>query len=248
MEAASTCPKCGQRREPEWGECPFCGVVYAKAEARRGAAPATATAVGGGQAWSVAVPAAAAAAGGVWSGAAPAAAGWGGPPPPPADDDDLYRPPSAPVGAATRRISDAGLASRGARLAAQLVDGLIGAGLGFALGLVLPGATAAGGGDGTLPLLAFAAAFVALVGINLRLLYLYGQTIGKRIIGVRIVRLDGDRAGLGRLVVLRTMVPSMIAGVPFLGVLFAVVNYLFIFRDDRRCLHDHMADTKVVVA
>ncbi|HEX6202966.1 MAG TPA: RDD family protein, partial [Thermoanaerobaculia bacterium] len=169
-------------------------------------------------------------------------------PPPPADGEDLYRPPSAPA-VPTRHHTSAALAGRGTRLAAQVVDGLLAVPLGFGLALVEPdGPPVLSPDTQTLVLLAVAVAFLLLVAINLRLLYLHGQTIGKRVLGVRIVRLDGDRASLGRIVVLRTMAPSLVSGIPLLGMLFALVNYLFIFRDDRRCVHDHMADTKVVVA
>jgi uncharacterized RDD family membrane protein YckC len=243
--AASTCPKCGLRREPDWGECPFCGVIYAKAEARRAEPPAAA----GGGGWSVAVPAAAGAGGATWGGAAPPAGTWGAPPPPPpADGEDLYRPPSAPA-VSTRHHTSAALAGRGTRLAAQIVDGLFAVPLGIGVAVLEPaGPAAVDPNTEMLVILGVLLAFLVLVGINLRLLYLHGQTIGKRVLGVRIVRLDGDRASLGRIVVLRTMAPSMVSGIPLLGTLFALVNYLFIFRDDRRCVHDHMADTKVVVA
>jgi uncharacterized RDD family membrane protein YckC len=34
--------------------------------------------------------------------------------------------------------------------------------------------------------------------------------------------------------------------IPLLGGLFSLVNVCFIFRDDRRCIHDLIADTIVV--
>ena len=36
--------------------------------------------------------------------------------------------------------------------------------------------------------------------------------------------------------------------VPFVGGLVSLVDALLIFRDDRRCLHDEIADTIVVTA
>lgn len=34
--------------------------------------------------------------------------------------------------------------------------------------------------------------------------------------------------------------------VPVIGMLYAVIGILFIFRDPRKCLHDTIADTVVV--
>ncbi len=53
---------------------------------------------------------------------------------------------------------------------------------------------------------------------------------------------------LGRLVFLRYGGPGLIGQIPFLGSLFSLLDALFIFSEERRCIHDHFADTKVVVA
>ncbi|MBD3392455.1 MAG: hypothetical protein GF418_10265 [Chitinivibrionales bacterium] len=37
-------------------------------------------------------------------------------------------------------------------------------------------------------------------------------------------------------------------GIPILGSLFALINVLFVFREDHRCIHDLIAGTKVVSA
>jgi len=52
------------------------------------------------------------------------------------------------------------------------------------------------------------------------------------------VRLAGMRYGSTQLISL----------VPVLGGLYVIVDVLFIFRDDRRCIHDLIAGTQVVVA
>lgn len=87
---------------------------------------------------------------------------------------------------------------------------------------------------------------VVLFVVDLVLLARYGQTIGKRMLGLRIVRADGSRAGLGRLFWLRTVLPTAIGVIPILGWLFGLGDALAIFRADRRTIHDHMADTIVV--
>lgn len=144
-------------------------------------------------------------------------------------------------------------ADRGTRLAAAFLDALIG---GFLVGLVAAIAIPAmlgsrGNAMESLPLLI---ALFLLMGAgvlvpfiwNLVWLSRYGQTIGKRLLKIRIVRMDGTQAGLGRIFALRMLVPGILGAIPVLGPIFALVNICFIFRDDRRCIHDLLADTRVV--
>ena len=96
---------------------------------------------------------------------------------------------------------------------------------------------------------AFSLLLVQIIMVSMR-----GQTIGKRLLGIRIVRnLDGSNPGFARAWLLRSLVVGLIGTLaalilPMLGNVFSIVNYAFIFRADRRCLHDLIADTKVVKA
>ena len=47
---------------------------------------------------------------------------------------------------------------------------------------------------------------------------------------------------------LREIVPAIIGAIPLIGFVFYIVDVCFIFRTDRRCVHDLMANTKVVIA
>jgi uncharacterized RDD family membrane protein YckC len=86
-----------------------------------------------------------------------------------------------------------------------------------------------------------------VVGLySLVLLWRKGQTIGKRAMGIRIVKLDGSDAGFIRAVVLRLFIPGLLS--VFTGGIFFVVDCCFIFREDRRCVHDLIAGTKVLRA
>jgi uncharacterized RDD family membrane protein YckC len=90
-------------------------------------------------------------------------------------------------------------------------------------------------------------ASLALLIVQIYLVSTRGQTIAKRILGLRIVRYtDGSNPGFVRGWLLRAFVPSLIGVLPMVGNLFTLVNYCFIFREDRRCLHDLIADTRVV--
>jgi uncharacterized RDD family membrane protein YckC len=74
-----------------------------------------------------------------------------------------------------------------------------------------------------------------------------GQSMGKKVCHLRIVRAgDGGNPGFLRAVLVRSVLPYLLAWIPCLGSLFALANPLFIFGAQRRCLHDLMAGTRVV--
>jgi uncharacterized RDD family membrane protein YckC len=75
-----------------------------------------------------------------------------------------------------------------------------------------------------------------------------GQTLGKKWLGIRIVKLDGSPVDFVSGVVMRSWLVGLMGFVPYLGGCFRLVDYLMIFTDERRCLHDQIAGTKVVVA
>jgi uncharacterized RDD family membrane protein YckC len=88
--------------------------------------------------------------------------------------------------------------------------------------------------------------------IQIWLLSARGQTVGKLLTGIRIVRfIDGGppgftRAWLARSFFAQFAVPQFLNLVPLLGACYLLVDYSFVFRADRRCLHDLVAGTKVV--
>ena len=47
---------------------------------------------------------------------------------------------------------------------------------------------------------------------------------------------------------MRGFLPGLIGAIPLVGTVFSLVNICFIFREDRRCIHDLMAGTHVVEA
>ncbi len=97
-----------------------------------------------------------------------------------------------------------------------------------------------------LPLLIIPVLVFAIVQIVL--LVNRGQTVGKMLLGIRIVKLDGSKAGFGSVFLLRAILPGLIGGIPTVGVVFSLIDVLLIFREDRRCIHDLMAGTIVIEA
>lgn len=75
----------------------------------------------------------------------------------------------------------------------------------------------------------------------------HGQTIGKRIMKVKIVDMDGKQVGFLKLYSLRYLAFSFISQIPVAGGLLSIINVLFIFGKPRRCLHDLLTGTQVVV-
>ena len=76
-----------------------------------------------------------------------------------------------------------------------------------------------------------------------------GQSIGKRMMKIRILKYEDDsNPGFVHAVVLRAFVNGLIGGIPFVGPIYALADLLFIFGEEHRCLHDLIASTKVVEA
>ena len=157
-----------------------------------------------------------------------------------------FAPPTAEV--ADVAASGTELGGRGMRLLAVLIDGLIQGAIYWILTLVAfrsldprRGTFSASAIVGQIVL-----GFVLFVLIQGYLLHTQGQTVGKKLLGLRIVRTNGERATLGRLLGLRYLVGWIIVMIPFAGALYGLVDCLMIFRDSRKCVHDNIADTIVV--
>ncbi len=141
---------------------------------------------------------------------------------------------------------DRPLADAGTRLIARIIDGLTVL-LAFIPALVLGAVGSVLGGEdlaGPLAIAGLVAGAIALLVVQLRLLAAEGQTIGKRAMKIRIVDLeDGLHPGFARVFWMREVVNALIGGVV---PLYGLVDALFVFRDDRRCIHDLLAKTVVV--
>jgi uncharacterized RDD family membrane protein YckC len=164
--------------------------------------------------------------------------------------ENPYSPPRAPVSDPDVRQFSEELAGRGARLGAFIIDSLL---LGLALAPLVGTYYGERAIQGELDMSdALGMVFASLVGflvLNGYLLHKHGQTIGKRLLGIRIVSAsDGQLVALGRLFGLRYVPVQLVGLLPFIGNFLWFVDALFIFREDRRCLHDLIAGTKVVKA
>ena len=92
-------------------------------------------------------------------------------------------------------------------------------------------------------------AFVAFLVMQGYLLATSGQTIGKRLVGTRIVSIEDEKIlSLGKVIGLRYLPLWVGSQVPIVGPFVGLIDVLFIFRSDKRCVHDLIAGTKVINA
>ncbi|MDC3418002.1 RDD family protein [Aquibacillus salsiterrae] len=66
-----------------------------------------------------------------------------------------------------------------------------------------------------------------------------GQTFGKKIMGIRVTKLDGERVGFGNMF-LREIIGK------FLSALTLFIGYIIAASPKKRALHDYVAGTMVV--
>lgn len=163
-------------------------------------------------------------------------------------ESNPYQPPEAKLVDETVR-GDAVQAERMQRFLAAFIDGLIALAIGVPVAFLLGSFDYARRGirpPFALTLAAVAIGFVSFVLIQGWFLHTSGQTIGKKVIGIRIVDIDGKVPPITRMLGLRYLPTQLAALIPVVGGFYALVDVLFIFRQDHRCLHDLVAGTRVV--
>lgn len=162
--------------------------------------------------------------------------------------DQRFAPPQAHV--ADLAPGEMELAGRGTRLLAAIVDGLIGGGLGWAVGsipavasLVAAQGPVGFGSFNYMSVLIGGAIFLVVQGV---LLIQRGQTIGKILFKLRIVRPDGSKPDAWRLLGLRYGIGIVLSLNAAVASVYGLIDSLLIFRESRKCLHDSIADTQVI--
>lgn len=87
---------------------------------------------------------------------------------------------------------------------------------------------------------------LGIVGVPYQVVLLRreGQTVGKRLMHIRIVDEESGLTGnVFNNIVLRYFVNWLLILIPP----YIVIDHLFIFAKNRRCVHDYMARTKVII-
>ncbi|MEU2081549.1 MULTISPECIES: RDD family protein [Streptomyces] len=190
---------------------------------------------------------------------------YGSPPPPPGGGgygggpggggygSPYDNPYGGAAGAADPLAGMPPLASRGKRLLARIIDALlIGIPVGVITGLVEGGFDygdrAAGYNSvGYWPQLAYTLVYLVYEGL---MLTTSGQTVGKKLMRIRVAMLQNGAVPAGSPGWLRAAVYQIPPLVPCIGSLFWLVNVLFCTWDKpyQQCVHDKAARTVVVAA
>jgi len=154
-----------------------------------------------------------------------------------------YAPPVADVRDVGDPLAPVSLAGRGARFIAASLDGLL---LGAIVYIPLIASAALGfQRPAGIAVLALACGAIFVYGlVTYRAVVANGQTIGKRMMGIKVVRSDGSAISVTRIFWLRNVINGLISAIP----LYGFVDLMFIFGQQQRCLHDRIADTIVINA
>jgi uncharacterized RDD family membrane protein YckC len=166
---------------------------------------------------------------------------------PGAPDANRFAPPTAEVQDLPDAAGGPVLAGRWLRFGGAFVDGLIQGVIAIPLMFWMIGSyTAASMQQHKVQnILIGLAVFLVLQGW---LLATQGQTLGKKVVGTRIIRTDGTRVGFGRMLGLRVVPIMLLPQIPVVGGIFALIGCVLIFRRSRRMLHDEIAGTIVATA
>lgn len=163
--------------------------------------------------------------------------------------DARYAPPQANVEDVTDATQGPQLAGRVERLGAAILDTVFQSLVLWLVSVLTPyNPWISQGNDAwsfnPLSMAIGASIFVLLNGY---LLATRGQTIGKVLLKIRIVRPSGEAASLTRLAL--RYGAGFVAGLIMAVIwVYSLIDCLMIFRKSRRCLHDEIADTIVVKA
>ena len=180
-------------------------------------------------------------------------------------EENPYSPPVNQVEAPPIQSAVPGLhnyASLGQRLLGKIIDGLIMIPLGLVIGVgyalisppklvaveklsdvFLGGASVYGLGETLLLAVLLMAAYI---GIQWTFWASTGQSIGKKVMKTQVVNLDGSQASVQTIAFKRYGIINLIANVPTFGPLVHFIGVLLIFRQNRNCLHDDIAKTRVI--
>jgi uncharacterized RDD family membrane protein YckC len=173
---------------------------------------------------------------------------YGAPPPAPTPTQGYnpYAAPAAPLEYQNQQVLH--LASRWARLGAAFLDGLIYA---IPIGIVFGIFASTMASTNEPPVAMFVVmglVLLVILAVNCMYLHQYGQTIAKRMLGIKVIQTDGNRCELWRFFFLRYLPMALVGSIPGVGPLLSIVNVLLIFGHEQRCLHDLIANTIVVQA
>lgn len=174
------------------------------------------------------------------------------PRPTPTAGANPYAPPRARVRDVAGPRTATVLAGRSTRFWAAMVDGLIFTVMVYTpviIGSAMAGLGAQSGNEAGLGFLMIGlgltlVGFVVWTWMTLKQMRDTGQSLAKKYFNIKVVMKDGSAASLGTLIWKRNVLNWLLSIIPIYG----LIEILFIFGEERQCLHDKLADTIVVEA
>ncbi|MBU2986688.1 RDD family protein [Saccharophagus degradans] len=164
-------------------------------------------------------------------------------------DNDIYKAPESKL-LDENNVSDIELAGRWYRLGGAIVDSIAFMAVYIPVMIVLGvWETIIGGEKPTflLTLTLTAIGLLIFVCLNGYFLYTNGQTIGKKLLGTKIVSASTHEIlPLGKVMSFRVLPVQVASIVPFIGPWMSIVDVLFIFGKSKQCVHDLIANTIVI--
>ena len=153
----------------------------------------------------------------------------------------------------TAHLGQPPLATRGERFAGAFIDGILNLIAVFAVVAALAFIGINIESDETLTGSVASAVIGGLVGFAVflalhgYLLATQGRTVGKLLVKTQIVDRDTNQIQpFGPLLLKRYAWLWLVASIPFFGGIVGLIDALLIFRENRACLHDDIAGTKVI--
>ncbi len=166
------------------------------------------------------------------------------------DSENVFAPPEANLDASSDTTSTKlPLADKSDRLAAFVIDAVIGIALSFPF-LYFTGFWEKSRELTLMPMESVSIvlfSFVLYLVIHGYFLAKSGQTIGKKLLKIKIVDIETDEIlPLWKVYCFRFLPQNLVMQLPLIGMIVGLADVLFIFRENRRCLHDYVARTRVV--
>jgi uncharacterized RDD family membrane protein YckC len=98
-----------------------------------------------------------------------------------------------------------------------------------------------------LGMLLIAIGSLVMLAVQIWLLATRSQTLGKFVMKTQVVDFEtGQPADFVHCAILRILINSLIGSIPCVGGIYSLVDIFYIFREDRRCIHDLIASTTVI--
>jgi len=165
------------------------------------------------------------------------------------ENKNVYEAPKSDLRETVKIEEEYELASRWERFGGAMIDGIIASLITFPLMYFTGTWDKLLRGEYPLFEMALFLAFGILLYLALHgyLLAKYGQTIGKKMMGIKIVSIESmSILPLQKIFLLRFLPSALASSIPTIGQFFGFIDIVFIFGKKKRCVHDLIAGTIVV--